>query len=66
MKDKTLGETFEAVLDHADVKDSEEIAEMLMEAYNDWVTDVWPRLAMKALDCTEGWPRMEYEVGDKQ
>jgi len=66
VKDKTLEEHFETVLYTAGVNNSGELAGALVEAYNEWVTDVWPRLAMRALDCTEDWPRMEYEVGDKQ
>ena len=58
MKDKTLEETFETILYAAGVSNSGELAGALVEAYNEWVTDVWPRLAMKALDNTE--------VGDKQ
>ena len=58
MKDKTLKETFETVLYTAGVKNSGELAGALVDAYNEWVTDVWPRVAMEALDNTE--------VGDKQ
>ena len=66
MKDKTLEEHFETVLYTAGVNNSGELAEALVETYNEWVTDVRPCLAVRALDCTEDWPRMEYEAGDKQ
>ena len=61
MKDKTLEEEFESVLYAAGVDNSEELAGALVDVYNEWVTDVWPRLAMRALE--------EYktcESGDKQ
>lgn len=64
MKDKTLEEHFETVLYAAGVKNSGELAGALVDAYNEWVTDVWPRVSMKALDCSE-LPQMTYEVGDK-
>ena len=57
---KTLEETFEAVLDHAGVKDSGEIAEMLLEAYNDWVESVYPSLCKKVLD------EIDEKEGDNQ
>ena len=50
MKYKTLEETFETVLYEARVKDSEELARVLMEAYNDWVENVYPSLWKKVLD----------------
>ena len=53
MKDKTLEETFETVLYTGGVSNSGELAKALVDAYNEWVTDVWPRLAMRALDNTE-------------
>ena len=65
MKDKTLEEHFETVLYAAGVNNSGELAGALVEAYNEWVADVWPRLAMKALDC-EGLSGITYESGDKQ
>ncbi len=57
---KTLEETFEAVLDHAGVKYYEEIAEMLLEAYNDWVESVYPSLCKKVLD------EIDEKEGDNQ
>ena len=65
MRDKTLEEHFETVLYTAGVDNSGELAGALVDAYNEWVTDVWPRLAMKALGC-EDLPRMSYEAGDKK
>lgn len=53
MKDKTLEETFETVLYTGGVSNSGELAKALVDAYNEWVTDVWPRLATKVLDNTE-------------
>jgi hypothetical protein len=64
MKDNTLEEHFEAVLYAAGVNNSGELAGALVDAYKEWVTDVWPRLAMRSLD--EDLPRRTYEAGDNQ
>ncbi|NQZ48341.1 MAG: hypothetical protein HRT63_12560 [Erythrobacter sp.] len=53
MKDKTLAEYFETVLYTAGVNNSGELAEALVEAYEDWVTNVFPSLAVKALDSMD-------------
>ena len=65
MRDKTLEEHFETILYTAGVNNSGEIAGALVDEVNEWVTDVWPRLAMKALYC-EDLPCMTYEEGETQ
>ena len=53
MKDKTLEEHFETILYTAGENNSGELARALVEAYEDWVTNVFPSLAVKALDSMD-------------
>ena len=53
MKDKTLEEHFETILYTAGVNNSGELARALVEAYEDWLTNVFPSLAIKALDSMD-------------
>lgn len=46
----TLEETFETVLHEAGVDNSGELAGSLLDAYKDWVENVYPSLWAKAVD----------------
>ena len=50
MKDRTLEETFETVLHTAGVHNSGELAGSLLDAYKDWVENVYPSLWAKAVE----------------
>ena len=49
-RDKNLKEVFETVLYHNGVKDSGRISQ---ELYEDWVENVFPKLAIQKLDEME-------------
>lgn len=53
VRDKSLEEVFETVLYRNGVKDSWRIAGEIYEEYIDWMDNVWPKLAMAALDASD-------------
>jgi len=53
MRDKTLEEMFETVLYHNGVAESGAVAKELMDTYNEWVNEIFPRAFIEAVDLSE-------------